>query len=67
MREIIVQEWRDELDFLRLKEVKELVRCGDCVYTLGEQPQVIGFVYCQHHHKMMWEKAYCSYGERIDK
>ena len=66
MREVIIREWRDNLGIVHRDEVGELVRCGDCIYTLGSPRELVGFVYCQHCHKHMWENAYCSYGERIE-
>ena len=66
MREVIVKEWHDDLGILHQEEIEELVRCGDCIYTLGSPRELVGFVYCQHCHKRMWEQAYCSYGERIE-
>lgn len=66
MREVIVKEWRDELGIVHRDEVGELVRCGDCIHQLGERPRIYGFVYCHYYHKIKSEKAYCSYGERIE-
>jgi hypothetical protein len=65
MREVIIREWRDDLGIIHRSEVSELVRCGDCIYTYGERPRVVGLVYCKEHKMVKSENDYCSYGERL--
>ena len=65
MREVIIEEWYDNLDILHQKEVGELVRCGDCIHTRGERPRIVGLVYCKEHKMVKSENDYCSYGERL--
>ena len=65
MREVIVKEWHDDLGILHQEEIEELVRCGDCIHNRGEQPRVVGLVYCKKHKMIKSEQDYCSSGETV--
>ena len=66
MREVIIREWRDDLGIVHRSEVSELVRCGDCVYTYGERPRIVGLIYCKEHKMVKSEDDYCSYGKKTE-
>lgn len=48
-------------EFRGIREIGEIVLCGECKYTDSNPPIANGKSWCERHHSFMY---YCSDGER---